>query len=259
MIQPIDFVERRLGGQHGLQQERALVQLRHEVAADPQPESDARNRDQQRDKGDEDRMPQTAIRGRRVPRLIVRSSATSSSDPGRAGLRTRARRDRHQRQRQDERRGHRRDHRGGQRLIHAALDAGHAEQRQEDDDDDERREGDRPGDFGGRHRAHAHAAPTGRRAAQPMQDVLDHDDRGVDEQADGDRQTAERHRVQADTERLQQQPGERDRQRNRERDHAGRRERCRAARRMTSTTNTPPSMTARPTPPSADDTSCDWS
>ena len=29
--------------------------------------------------------------------------------------------------------------------------------------------------------------------------------------------------------------------------------------RMTSTTNTPPSITARPTPPSADATSCDWS
>ena len=44
-----------------------------------------------------------------------------------------------------------------------------------------------------------------RRAAQAVQDVLDHDDRGVDQQADGDRQPAQRHRVQADVERPQQQ------------------------------------------------------
>ena len=34
MIQPIDFVERCLGRQHGLQEKRAFVELRHEVAAD---------------------------------------------------------------------------------------------------------------------------------------------------------------------------------------------------------------------------------
>ncbi len=52
-----------------------------------------------------------------------------------------------------------------------------------------------------------------------MQDVLDHDDRRVDEQTDRDRQTAERHRVQPDVERLQQESGQGNRERNRERHH----------------------------------------
>ena len=40
VIQAIDFVERGLGWQHRLQQERAFVELRHEVAADPEAQRD---------------------------------------------------------------------------------------------------------------------------------------------------------------------------------------------------------------------------
>ena len=47
VVQAIDFLERGLGGQHGLQEERAFVQLRHEVAADAQAERDARHGDEQ--------------------------------------------------------------------------------------------------------------------------------------------------------------------------------------------------------------------
>ena len=79
-----------------------------------------------------------------------------------------------------------------------------------------------PRDFG---RGVQRALPTlasSRGAAEPVQDVLDHDDRRVDQQADGDRQPAQRHRVQPDAERLQQKAGERDRQRNRQRHDQGR-------------------------------------
>ena len=58
-----------------------------------------------------------------------------------------------------------------------------------------------------------------RRATEPVQDVLDHDDRRVDQEADGDRQPTERHRVQPDVERPQQKSCQRDRQWNGERHH----------------------------------------
>ena len=50
-----------------------------------------------------------------------------------------------------------------------------------------------------------------------MKNVLDHDDCGVDKQADGNRQTAKRHRVQADAQGFQQQTRECDGQWNRQR------------------------------------------
>ena len=48
-----------------------------------------------------------------------------------------------------ERRSHRRNDGSGQRLVHATLDTGHAEQRQEHDDDDAGGEGDGSRDFDG--------------------------------------------------------------------------------------------------------------
>ena len=91
VIEPIDFVQRRFGRQHRLQQKRALVQLRHEVAADAQPEHDARDRDQQRDDGHDDGMPEAPIQRRRVPLLdlaeerdvLVGSRARAASAPAR--------------------------------------------------------------------------------------------------------------------------------------------------------------------------------
>ena len=142
--------------------------------------------------------------------VFVRAGLRRSQDQGC--------RDRHQRERQDERRDHRRDDGGCQGLIHAAFDAGHTEQRKEDDDDDERGKGDRASDFDGGCQCTLPTFPARRRAHQPVQDVLHHDDRGVDQEADRDRQAAERHRVQTDAERPQQQPRKRDGQRNRERD-----------------------------------------
>ena len=218
MIQPVDFVERRFRRQHRLQQKRSFVQLRHEVAADAQAQARCSGpRSSSVTSRHDDGMAQATIQRRRIPPLDLRRSATSSSAPVRDGFRTSGRGNRHQRQRQDKRRGHGRNDRSRQRLIHAAFDAGHAEQRQEHDDDDQRRERDRPRDFDrGRERSLPTLASS-RGTAQPMQDVLDHDDRGIDQQADGDRQAAQRHRVQPDAERLQQQPGQRNRQRNRER------------------------------------------
>ena len=87
---------------------------------------------------------------------------------------------------------------------------------------------------------------------QPVHDVLDHDDRGVDQQPDGDRQAAERHRVEPDAQRLEQEPGERDRQRDGQRHDAAPRAGCRAGRRAPGRRTRAPSSTARPTPPSAD-------
>jgi hypothetical protein len=55
-----------------------------------------------------------------------------------------------------------------------------------------------------------------------VQDVLDHDDRGVDEEADGDRQPTQRHCVQPNTERSQKEACQRDGQRNGQRHDQGR-------------------------------------
>ena len=198
MIQAVDFVERGLRRQHGLQQECAFVELRHEIAANPKSECDARCRDQNRDQRDSLGMAKTAIEHRRVPLLDLAQEGDVLVRSGPRGAQDEGGRDRDERQRQDECRSHGGDDGCREGLIHAALDARHAEERQEHDDDDERREGNRPRHFdGSRERALPAFAP-GRCATQPVQNVLDHDDRRVDEQTDRDRQTAERHRVQPD-------------------------------------------------------------
>ena len=89
------------------------------------------------------------------------------------------------------------------------------EERQEDRDHDRGREGDRPADLGrgGERLLAARAA----RVRDPVHDVLGHDDRGVHQQADRDREPAERHGVEPDASALEQHARERDRERNRER------------------------------------------
>ena len=71
-----------------------------------------------------------------------------------------------------------------QRLVHAALDAGHPKERQKDRDHDERGERDRAADLD-RPRASAMSLCGRSRggAGEPVHDVLGHDDRGVDQQA----------------------------------------------------------------------------
>ena len=75
MIEPVDFVERRFGRKHRLQQKRAFVQLGHEVAADAQPEHDRRDRDEQCDGRHDDGMAKGTIQRRRVPPLDLREGA----------------------------------------------------------------------------------------------------------------------------------------------------------------------------------------
>ena len=69
MIQAIDFLECRLGGKHGLQKERALIELRHEVTADAKSEGDGRHRDENRHQSHEPRVSKTAVEQRRIPLL----------------------------------------------------------------------------------------------------------------------------------------------------------------------------------------------
>ena len=114
-----------------------------------------------------------------------------------------SRRDRHQRESQEQRGEHGEDDGARQRPVHSSLDARHREQRQENRCDDERRERNRPADL--ERSAERALAPAAMRA---VQDVLDHDDRGVDEQADGDGEPAERHRVEPDARRREEEHGE---------------------------------------------------
>ena len=162
-------------------------------------------------------MAEAPIQCRRIPLLDLPEEQDVFVRPGLRRPQDQGCRDGHQRDRQDQRRDHRRDDGGCQGLIHAAFDAGHAEQRKEDDDDDQRGKGDRASDLDGCAQCTLPPFPARRRAHQPVQDVLHHDDRGVDQEADGDGQAAERHRVQTDAERPQEQPRKRDGQRNGER------------------------------------------
>ena len=77
-----------------------------------------------------------------------------------------------------------------------------------------------------------------RRSSAPFagaaMDVLDHDDRVVDDQADGDRQAAHRHQV----DRLAEQPHEHERRDDRQRQRDGRDSVSRQLRRKTSSTRT---------------------
>ena len=89
---------------------------------------------------------------------------------------------------------------------------------------------------------------------QPVGEVLDHDDAGVDEQADGDRQPAERHGVEAEPEQAQ-------RHRGAQRGERQERDDDRAARQLpsnttsTAATKRAPMSSALTTPPSAWSTS----
>ena len=196
MIQAIDFLERGLGGKHGLQKERPLIQLRHEVAADAKSEGDGRHGDQKRHQSHEPRVSKAAVEQRRIPLLDLSEQDHVFVSSGSRGTQDHGGSDRDERQRQHERRDHGRDDGRRQRLIHPTLDARHAKERQEHDDHDEGREGDGPRHFNGRGDRPLPTFAPGRGTAEPVQDVLDHDDRRVDQQADGDRQPAERHRVQ---------------------------------------------------------------
>ena len=64
VVQPVDLVERRLGRQERLHQERALVELRHEVRAEPRGEPQRGHRDRERDNRRRAGVAQRAIEQR---------------------------------------------------------------------------------------------------------------------------------------------------------------------------------------------------
>jgi hypothetical protein len=61
VIQSIDFVERRFCGKNGLQKEGAFVQLRHEITADAEADSNDRDGNQDRRGSHERRMSKASI------------------------------------------------------------------------------------------------------------------------------------------------------------------------------------------------------
>ncbi len=125
---------------------------------------------------------------------------------------------RRHRQRHRERRDDRDDVRHPKRTEEATLDAREEEQRHEHHADHDRREHHRRPDLVARRtddlgdRSTLVGGPT-RVLAQASQHVLDVDDGVVDQFADGDRKAAERHHVDGQAERPQDQQGHRDRQR----------------------------------------------
>jgi hypothetical protein len=107
-----------------------------------------------------------------------------------------------------------------------ALDTGEEEQRHEHQHDDQRGEDDRALDFLGREKDHMHrrfalALGFGVVLPQAAHDVLDHDDRVVDQRAECDGDAAQRHGVDCRAERLHRQNG--GNQRERQRDQRDRR------------------------------------
>ena len=90
MIQAIDFLECGLGGKHGLQKERPLIQLRHEVAADAKSEGDGRHGDEKRHQSHEPGVPKTAVEQRRIPLLDLAEQEHVFVRSGREGRKTTA-------------------------------------------------------------------------------------------------------------------------------------------------------------------------
>ena len=123
MVEAVDLLERRLRRQNGLQQQRAFVELRHEVRADPGRHEQRRKRNGGGQPEDEQTMAQTEVEDRRVGGLHVpnqpdvlmgawlRSAEDKSTDHG------------NQTQGENQRRRDRRHHRGRERLIHSAFDS----------------------------------------------------------------------------------------------------------------------------------------
>ena len=147
MVQPIDFIERRLRRQHGLQEIRAFVELRHEVGADARGQGEHGDRDDDGDRHHQPAAPQAGVEQGRVgaferpqQRHIVRPAR-------RRGLQQRTGDEGNGRQRQDQRRADRGNDGRRQRPVHPSFDPRHAEERHEDRDDDQRGEGDRPADL----------------------------------------------------------------------------------------------------------------
>jgi hypothetical protein len=93
-------------------------------------------------------------------------------------------------------RGHQRDRDGhGQRREHLALQAGETEQRQQHQDYDQHPGDHRAGNLLGGAVHHVQAAGAGRGLTELGMDVLDHHHGRVHQDADRDRQAAERHEV----------------------------------------------------------------
>ena len=122
------------------------------------------------------------------------------------------------RQGDSERRERRQDVRDPERREELALDAAHRQHGDEDERHDERRVDDRAPHL---HRGIEHHSERGaRRARLPVlpeatEDVLDVDDRIVDNLADGDRESAQREGIQRDAEEVEHEHRDEQRQRNR--------------------------------------------
>ena len=215
VVDSIDFVEGGVRRHHCLQQERSLVELRHEVRADEEGQGNSWYGDRDGGHLHQSGMAHRSIESWRIqpfeppdqPDILFSAWGRGAKKDGGG--------DRNQRQRKNQRGGERGDDGRRERPIHAPLDAGHRKQRYEDGHDNERREQNRA----------AHLLRGVQRDLMPrhagtllqmMDDVFGDDNRRIDQKTHGNGEPAQRHGVDADAPGAQQQSGERDGQRERE-------------------------------------------
>ena len=204
------LLDARAGRRAHVQLELAGVDGREEVLADPADSSasEARQTQQEHRRRTTPRLRDAPLEQRRGSRRAARSNPRSKrAAAGRAGcgcggcavrvlgmrLQQVLRHRRHQRARQQVRRQHREHDRLGQRHEQIARDAGEEEHRHEHDADAERRHERRAPRSAARRRGSP--ARVGLPCVELPVDVLDRDRRVVDQDADREREAAERHDV----------------------------------------------------------------
>ncbi len=192
----------RLGDRHARQrsrhvEQRAFVERRHELGAEPGSRVDRNAEDQQRgqdgqllpahDAGDDRPVAPDQRAVHRISRFRQDPAADQPEHQHR-----------HQRHRQDRRAGHGKGLGEGERREQPPLLALQAEDRQEGDGDDQQREEQRRSHFLARQQHGGGAILPGMLRWQPLQvlvGVLDHDDGGIDHRPDGDGDAAEAHQI----------------------------------------------------------------
>ena len=212
--QPVALGERNSRRADDRNGERSLVERGQEAAAQTGHERGRGHDHHDHQQENRPAVPEAPVESRRVPRS---QSAQEPWLPGTKHFRPVQQQERQHRrdgQRHHERGRERRDEGEAERAEQPTLQTGQEEDRHEDQDDDQggnedraqhllRRRGD---DFGRRTAIAPRQAPL---LLQPPEDVLDRDDRVVDQQADRDRQAAKRHRVDLEAEgRDHQDPGD---------------------------------------------------
>ena len=179
---------------HGHVHQRALVEVGHELAAEPRCGPEAQREHGQRDRDGGALEFERELDGRTVDpdqepvhRVLVLRNDAAADEEGHQ------RRD--QQDRQQRRGGHGEGLGVGERLEQPSLLRFQREDRQEGHGDDEQAEEERGADFDGGLHHDFMPLLAGRGAFQPLMRVLDHDDGGIHHRADGNSDAAEAHDV----------------------------------------------------------------